>query len=295
MKAKRLGGKSFKKTILVATMLIGASTLIFQGLIQVVVAGELDKTKTIATSYVNYEKELSQVTQEDLREGYNKANYKVETIDLDIYRNQKVTVNDITREDAAEIGAQALWNVYSVSLDDQVIEMGYNEAVESLPRSNWFGYIKVNDKLSYYFYVDSLTGELFDVGCSRTLDTNVPLGFDSALAKNPQEYIDLVKEFAEEHNVVHGLVKLVEYSSQGYQSNDPDAQFEITGENGECAQINISRYDKALLGISYNAKHKYTLKHIKKIEKEMQIMDEKLKNSDQSSNENQVPTLLKGF
>ncbi len=295
MKANRSGRKSLKKTILTATMIIGASTLMFQGLIQIVAAEELNKTKTIPTSYVNYEKGLSQAAQKDLREGYNKANYKVETIDLDSYRNQKLTINDIVREDAAEIGAQALWNIYKVSLDGQVIEMGYNEAVESLPRSNWFGYIQVNDKLSYSFYIDSVTGELFDIGCTRTLDKKVPLGFDSALAKNPQEYIDLVKGFAEDYNVVHSSVKSVEYSSQGYQSNDPDIQFEITGENGEHAQINVSRYDKALLGISYNAKHKYTLKHIEKIEKEMQTINEKLKNSAPSSNENQVPSLLKGF
>ena len=52
---------------------------------------------------------------------------------------------------------------------------------------------------------------------------------------------------------------------------------------------------KALLGISYNAKYKYTLKYIEKIEREMQTRDEKYRKSAPSSNENQAPSLLKGF
>lgn len=84
---------------------------------------------------------------------------------------------------------------------------------------------------------------------SRTLNEKVSVGFDAALAKNPQEYVALAKKLAEEYNVVHGAVKSVEYNGQGYSDNDPSISVDITGENGEIALMDFSRYDIALLGI----------------------------------------------
>ena len=34
----------------------------------------------------------------------------------------------MTKEDAAEIGAQALWEIFDLNLEGQVIEMGYQQA-----------------------------------------------------------------------------------------------------------------------------------------------------------------------
>ena len=70
----------------------------------------------------------------------------------------------MTKEDAAEIGAQALWEVFDVNLEGQVIEMGYQQATDSLPRSTWYADVMINGKRSYYFSVDSVTGELFNLG-----------------------------------------------------------------------------------------------------------------------------------
>lgn len=278
MKENKIRRNSLIKKLLSAAMIIGVSTLLLQGVTLVVAAGVLNRTDTITTSYINYVEKSSHEVKNNLPEGYKKANYTVETINLEAYRNQKPTINDLTREDAAEKGAQFLWSVFQLSLEGQAIEMGYNEAVESLPRSNWFGYIQINDKLNYSFTIDSVTGELFSVGCIRTLDENIPLGFDSNLAKNSQEYIDHVKDLAEKHNVVHGTVKTVEYDCQGYQNNDPDICFKIIGENGEIAQINVSRYDKALLSINYYARYKYTLEYFQNLEKKTWKMDGKLVN-----------------
>lgn len=40
------------------------------------------------------------------------------------YKNQTPASKDMSKGDAAEIGAQALWSVYGLNLEGQVIEMG---------------------------------------------------------------------------------------------------------------------------------------------------------------------------
>ena len=291
MKTNRSEGKHVKKSVLAAAMIIGASTMMFQGFTQVAAAAEYNKTNTVPTSYVSYMDQSSSTAKNSQPEGYKKANYTVRDIDLEYYRNQTPTSKDMAKKDAAEIGAQALWSVYGLGLDGQVIEMGYQPATSDLPRSSWCGDVLINGKLGYGFDVDSVTGELFGVTRSRTLDKNVSVAYDAALAKNPQEYAALAKKTAEKLNVVHGTVTSVEYNCQGYGSNDPDITFVIKGENGELASMTFSRYDKALLGISYNAKFKYAVEYMKQLEQKAQEKSAQRQKSASSAGGNQAPSL----
>ncbi|WP_315122011.1 hypothetical protein [uncultured Clostridium sp.] len=267
MKANRLERKSLKKTILVAT---AASTLLFQGFVQTATATEFKKSDIIPTSYANYTKGSSQTAQNTLPKGYKKANYKVGAIDLEYYRNQTPTSKDMTKEDAAEIGAQALWQVFGLSLEGQVIEIGYQQPTESLPRSSWYADVLINGKRSYCFSVDSVTGELFSIARERTLDKKVSVAFDAALAKNPQEYVALSKKLVEKYNVVHSAIKSVKYNGQGYSNNDPTISVDIVDENGEIALMTFPRYDKALLGIEYNGSYKPAMEFHEKLMKQVQ-------------------------
>lgn len=291
MKAKRLERKSFKKTVLAATAVIGASTLLFQGFIHAATSAEFQRIDTVPTSYANYTADSAQAVQNSLPEGYKKANYAVGDIDLEYYRNQIPASKDMTKEAAAEIGAQALWELFDLSLEGQVIEMGYQQATETLPRSSWYADVYINGKLSYTFSVDSVTGELFTIARERTLDQKVSVAFDAALDKNPQEYVELGKKLAEKYNVVHGAVKSVEYNGQGYSNNDPTISVDILGENGEIALMTFSRYDKALLGISYDTEYKYALEFHKKLDKQLQDKIKELEKSASSANDNEVPFL----
>lgn len=291
MKANRLKRKSFKKTILAATVVIGGSTLLFQGLIQAVTAAEFKKTDMIPTSYANYTASSSKAAQKSLSAGYKKANYTVGEIDLEYYHNQKPTSKDMTKEAAAEIGAQALWEIFDLNLEGKVIEMGYNQANEDLPRSRWYADVHISDKLSYFFEVDSVTGELFGIGRSRTLDKQVSLAFDPALHKKPQEYVELARKLAEKYNVVHSPIKSVEYNSQGYMNNDPDITMYVKGENGELATMTFSRYDKALLTIGYSTPTKYALESSEKHMKRLQEKVKELEKSEPPTNGNETPFL----
>lgn len=292
MKTESSKGKRVKSTVFAAALLIGASTMVFQGLTQTAMAAEYNKNNTVPTSYVSCVTQSSDTTtQNSVPKGYKKANYTVKDIDLEYYKNQTPTSKDMSKEDAAEIGAQALWSTYGLNLEGQVIKMGFQPVNDSLPRSNWYADVYINGVLSYYFDIDSVTGDLFAVGYSRTLDKNVSVAYDATLAKNPQEYETLAKETAENLNVVHSSVTSVDYNCQGYSNNDPDITFVIKGENGELASMTFSRYDKTLLGISYNAEYKYTVEYMKQLEQQTQTAA-KGQNSASQNSENQTPSLM---
>lgn len=292
MKTNSSRGKRIRSTVFAAALLIGASTVAFQGLTQMVMAAEYDKTDTIPTAYVSYANHSSgTAAQSSVPEGYKKANYTVKDIDLEYYMNQTPAGKDMSKGDAAEIGAQALWSVYGLNLEGQAVEMGYQPATDHFPRSSWYADVLMNGERSYYFEVDSVTGELFAVGHSRTLDKNVSVAYDAALAKNPQEYAALARETAEKLNVVHSSVTAADYNCQGYSDNDPDITFVVKGENGELASMTFSRYDKALLGISYHAEYKYTVEYMKQLEQQAQGAAAQRQNPASSNSGNQAPAL----
>lgn len=292
MKTNKSEGKQVKKLVLAAAMIIGANTMMFQGFTQLAAAAEYNKTNTIPTNYVSYMDLSSNTAKNSLPEGYKKANYTVRDIDLEFYRNQTPTSKDMAKKDAAEIGVQALWSVYDLSMEGQVIEMGYQPATNDLPRSRWYADVLINGERSYSFEVDSVTGDLLAVIRSRTLDKNISVAYDTALAKNPQEYAALAKKTAEELNVVHGAVASVEYNCQGYGNNDPNITLNIKGENGEVASMTFSRYDKALLAVSYNAQFKYTLEYMKLLEQKAQEESAQKQKSAPSASGNQAPSLI---
>ncbi len=273
--------------IVTAATIIGTSTFLFHGALQASTAAEFEKTNIIPTTYMDASA-TGQILENRLPTGYKKGNYTIGAIDLEYYASQDPTSTDIAKEDAAEVGAQALWEIFNVNLDGQLIEMGYQQATESFPRSSWYADVVMNDERSFYFSVDSVTGELLDIGrASRTLKENVSVAFDPVLDKNPEEFETLVKELAEKYNVVHSAVESVEYNGQGYSNNDPTISVDVFGENGEIALMTLSRYDKELLGIGYPASYKLTLDYHE------QLL-EKLKEHEESappSDENETPFL----
>lgn len=259
-----------KKTVMATAFIIGASTLIFQGLTHAAAQTEYNKRQVVPADYANDTRAMSESLENRLPKGYQKANYTVETIDLEYYHNQTPGSMDMNKEEAAEIGARALWSVYGASLEGAVIEMGYEPANDHLPRSRWFGDVTVSEGVRYFFYIDSVTGELFSLGKSRRLDEKISAAFDPTEDKNPQEYVEVAREWADQLKIVSGPVVSVEYQGQGHVNHEPSIMLEIRDENGEVAQIVLSRYDKSVLSIAYHASYQYTLENIKKIEQQLQ-------------------------
>lgn len=269
MKENNSEKRILKKNILAAVLIAGVGTLVFQGVTQMAMANETGKTDIVPTSYAATATTLTSPETDSIPEGYVKAEYTVTDNDLPYYRTQTPTAKDITKEEAAEISAQVIWKIFDVELDGQVIEMGYNEPTKTMPRSQWIADVVTGDAWDYGYgaYVDSVTGEVQSVWRDRTLDVDVSLGYDSALAKNPEEYIALAKELAEKYDVVCGSIASVAYNSQGYNNNDPSISIVITGENGKMVLMGFSRYDQALRSISYN--YEETLQRMQELEENL--------------------------
>lgn len=237
------------KIILEAFAAITAVTLLFSVLTESVLAKEIKKVEVVPTSY----NVTSISTKENsVPDGYTKANY---TVVADPLVNNKPTSKDMTMEEAAEIGAQRLWEIWGVDLDGATIYMSYEPVREDYPRATWSGDVRFGPRTpetdGYYVTVDAVTGESFIASMSRTISENVPLGLDAALDKNPEEYEKLAWDLAEKHNFVDGKVASSKYNSQGYAGNDPQITIYVTGVNGGTASLSFSRYDKTFTGLIY--------------------------------------------
>ncbi len=269
-------GKHLKKSILVATMIIGANIIIFQGLTQAVAATEYNKTNIIPTSYASNESVSSLTMENSLPEGYKKAEYTVGTIDLPYYNNQTPPENDITKEAAAELAAQYLWQVYGVDLEGQTLQMGYNAPTTNTPRPMWIAEVnwegqdyEVESHVDGYgLWFDAFTGELYSISMNRALKEKVSAGPDWSL--DVSEYEEVAKKLAEKYNIVRSAIQSIQCTGQGSQFptntpgtyGEPTISFQVDGENGEVALMTISRYDKALLGVMYNGQYRYDLQTI---------------------------------
>ncbi|AOT69446.1 hypothetical protein [Geosporobacter ferrireducens] len=304
MKKPNSKERHFKKSVLAAAMIIGANIIAFQGFTQAASAAVYNKTNIIPTSYANSTSVSSQTVQNSLPEGYKKANYKVGTINLPYYKNQTPAEKDMTKEAAAELVAQYLWQVYGANLEGQTIEMGYDAPTENTPRPMWIAEVELKGQNyadgyrvdRYGVWIDSVTGELYNIGLNRTLKEKVPVGPDWSL--NESEYEAAAKKLAEKYNIVNSTVQSIQFTGQGasFSTNisstygDPTISFQVHGENGEVALMTISRYDKVLLGVMYNGQYKYDLL---KIEELVQEMEAKAKADEATSaDKSKVPTLM---
>ena len=302
MKTNPPAGKPFKKSVLAAALIIGTGTLAFQGFTQAAAAAAYDRTNTLPTSYANYGTHSSPVAQ-TVPEGYVKANYTVGSINLPYYDGKTPDAKDISKAAAAELAAQALWQLYGVDLNGQEIEMGYDEATENLPRSCWTADVAIKGQNSdqdytvklYSVVIDSVTGELLNIGQDRTLKHDVSLAFDLALDQNPEKYgaayIEAAQNLAEKYNVVHSAIQSVTYAGQGSSENDPQISFEIRGTNGEVALMGISQYDKALSGLVYSGQYKYDLLRIQKLEQEAKATGAARQNTTPTGDITLIPSL----
>lgn len=241
------------KTALIALAMICVSALIFGYFSQTVLAADLNRPETIPTSYP-----AAPAAAPSAPTGYEKADY---TVAPDPLLAEPAGSQALTAAQAAELGAQALWQLYGLDLEGATIYMGYCSGTETFPRAFWagdvrFGADRTPENPGCSFRLDAVTGERFSAVYARILDAEVPLGLDKALAENPQEYLELARRTAAEQNIVHGEVDSVVYNCQGYANNDPDITLEVLGVNGEKASLTFSRYDQQLTAVGYDAERR---------------------------------------
>jgi len=284
------------KTLLIAAIMVATVTGAFYGTTQVAAAAENNKVTTLPTAYPISVSTPATPEQAQAPEGYVKPAYTIVDNSLEYYRDKKPTANDISKEEAAEVGVQALWSVFGLDLNGKTIEMGY-EPAQDMVRAKWSGEYWIDgqsgpDHPMYRFTVDAITGEIYGVGFGRILNVNANLGYDAELSKNPAAAEAIAKKYAEELNAVGGPVKSSTIGSQGYSGNDPVVNFRIVGENGRLAVIQISRYDNALLSIAY---HDYVIEEdavIKQIEREAAEMQAEIERRGAETGNTGTPQMI---
>ncbi len=166
------------------------------------------------------------------------------------------TETDLTMEEAAALGMKYLEDIMGFDKEGATVYMSYDSGTVTFPRAFWDGDVRFGEEVktdddTWHFFIDAVTGELFMLSCSETLDVDVPLGYDSSLENNYGVYAEAAKEIAERCDLVGGPVAEVKYGAQGYSSdNNPDITMEVYGENGQIASLTFSRYNQRFLGLS---------------------------------------------
>lgn len=164
------------------------------------------------------------------------------------------TETDLSMEEAAALGMKYLEDIMGFDKEGANVYMSYNSGTETFPRAFWDGGVRFGEEVktdddTWHFFIDAVTGELFMLSCSETLEVDVPLGYDASLENNCGVYAEAAKEIAERCDLVGGPVADVKYGSQGYGSNNPDITMEVYGENGQIALLSFSRYNQRFLGL----------------------------------------------
>lgn len=266
--------KTFVKTTALALTVIGIGALSFNVLSEAAMAAQLSSPSAIPTAY-----SVTPSQEADVPEGYEKANY---TLILEDY-SETPTSKDLTAEEAAELGAQMLWELYGADLEGAYVFMGYIAGTDTFNRPFWSGDVRFTkdrkpSDFCYTFSIDAVTGDRFNVGQSVQLNVKTALGPDSSLSKNPSKYYDLAAKAAQDYNIVHSDVASTEYNCQGYScNNNPDITIDVIGTNGERASVTFSRYNQELLGIIYDSSRKISESSLagleEKLNSEAQIMN----------------------
>ena len=245
-----------KKNVLKLTAatfsIIGAGIILFNSAAEMALAANNGKVEKVPTSYqVSDSLETALPKPETKEEDGGKVNYFVS---MDSLNTGTPTDTDLTMEEAAETGNQYLKDIFGLDLEGAYVSMSYNPGTVTFPRAFWDGDVRFGEEVktdddTWHFFIDAVTGELFMLSCSETLDVDVQLGYDSSLENNYGVYAEAAKEIAERCDLVGGPVADVKYGSQGYGSNNPDITMEVYGENGQIANLTFSRYNQRFLGL----------------------------------------------
>lgn len=235
---------------------IGAG--VFSMMAEASVQGGLSKVEEIPTSY----HVPAAASVPEIPEEVTEVNYHVSMSEMN---TEEPTAIDLSMEEAAALGVKYLKEIMDFDAEGADVYMIYNSGTITFPRAFWSGDVRFGEQVltdddTWSFFIDAVTGELFNIGCTETLDVDVPLEYDSSLETNYGIYAEAARELAERCNLMDGPVVSVEYGSQGYGSNNPDISVEVNGENGKKAIVTFSRYNQRLLGIITNTSHEITEK-----------------------------------
>lgn len=243
--------KNILKMTAATFTIIGAGAILFNSAAEAVFAAGSKKLETVATSYQVSAPMETVVQGSRIKESAGgNVNYSVSMDSLNVGTPADT---DLTMEEAAETGARYLRDIYGLDLEGAYVYMRYSPGTETFPRAFWSGDVlyqkeRTPESTGWYYMIDAVTGELFNVCYGRQLDVSVSLGYDAALEKDYRQYAELAEKKTEECKLMESPIERVEYNCQGYSGNDPTITVDVIGKNGEIVNMTFSRYDQLFLG-----------------------------------------------
>lgn len=239
-----------------AFAMIGAVTFLFHTAAKTAAAASLSGKEEIKVSYPVSTKEAAPKESEEKENGKVSCHVEMDSLNQGVPQEA-----DLTMEEAAQTGVRCLEDIFEQDFTGANVFMMYESGTVTFQRAFWagdvlFGREQTPDAERWTFMLDAVTGELFTASYGKTLDVSVSLEPDYALESDYGMYEKLARQFVKRCNLLQSPVSSVLYNCQGYSGNDPDASFDVVGEDGSVLNIVFSRYDQTLLGVGTDAERK---------------------------------------
>lgn len=208
------------KSIAASVLSIGILSATFIGVNNLVFAAESKKTESITP--VKETVDISTLTS-TIPEDYKSPSLTI--FELEDYSN--LDANTISSEEAAEIGARYIWEIFGEDIDSKTVMM-YYEASQTAKRTYWMGSVGdsqsevENGTTSFWFVIDAISGEK---KCVQIFRDVLPFTDEEAKAKepyrdDPEKSMEISIEYAK---------KRKERAKELYQNN-PEEYMKIAKE-----------------------------------------------------------------
>lgn len=259
---KKIKANEKGKTIAVSVVSIGLLSAMFIGVNSLVFAAESNKTESLTP-----DKTTVEVTTQNssLSVDFQEPSLTIYELDSELDNPRKASA--MSYENAAQIGAQHIWEIFGEHIDGMFVEMFY-EVSAFTARTYWTGIVFAsqedmdNGNPLFNFIVDAISGEKK----SAQIFQDIPFQADEAKAKepyfdnteklveismeyeqkrkenarklyneNPQEYAEIAKDAAQKHFTSSTVAEVVYLEDR---SND-GIVFLVTDDTGHEIEVAI--------------------------------------------------------
>lgn len=233
-------------------MLIGCAAIcivggMFIGINSYVQASSANGPKEVTTYYEDI------TPQKDVASDYVKPEFTIVENELTHCDN----ANALSSQEAAEIGAQYLWDLFQADLNGKVIQMSYGEdPSRAIPY--WHADVYDNESQikdyrfspQYRFSIEAVSGETSSASREMINDTGKTIPYkeeetEEYYKENCDEYLELAKEYAKKQlpsNPINAVFEsLAVVIAPGYEFEDKEGNtyFTVTTESPVPDEANI--------------------------------------------------------
>jgi len=167
--------------------------------------------------------------------------------------------NSISPEEAAQIGAEYIWEMFDEAIDGMTVEMFYT-FFPSSTRSYWHGNVTEDGEYRFFFSLDAITGERIDISRavypSVEIDKDLVYDYETAMrvsegyAAQSDDFFAIAEKYARKH-FNNTEVKSVEFEFAGSRyPGMSSVVFAVTDETGREATVVIDFYTRQMTSLS---------------------------------------------